>query len=60
MDAGDAVYVPPGWYHEVRQSGGGGAPSTIAVNMWYDSLQFADGRWAVQSVLVDGLVAELG
>ena len=31
LEAGDALYLPAGWWHYVRQSG-----LTIALNWWYD------------------------
>ncbi|KAG8908159.1 hypothetical protein FRB99_008702 [Tulasnella sp. 403] len=35
---GDALYLPAGWWHHVRQSGDGpdGRGAVIAVNWWYD------------------------
>lgn len=32
LEPGDTLYLPPGWWHHVRQSG----DTTIAVNWWYD------------------------
>ena len=31
-EARDALYLPAGWWHHVRQSG----PTVIALNWWYD------------------------
>ena len=54
---GDALYIPPQWFHEVRQTGDARARNgiCIAANMWYD-MRYNE-RFAIQSVLVDGLVA---
>lgn len=34
VNAGDALYIPEGWWHCVASD-----PETIAVNFWYDSFQ---------------------
>ena len=35
---GEALYLPAGWWHHVRQSGEGenGSGTVIALNWWYD------------------------
>jgi hypothetical protein len=33
MQAGDALYVPEGWWHQVWSEGGG----TFAINFWWES-----------------------
>lgn len=33
MQAGDALYIPEGWWHQVWSAGGG----TFAINFWWES-----------------------
>lgn len=36
VKAGEALYLPAGWWHHVAQSGGGVNGVCVAVNWWYD------------------------
>jgi len=45
VDAGEALYLPPGWWHHVRQD-----DNTIALNWWYD-MEMRGMSWVVLSLL---------
>eukprot|EP00435_Cladocopium_sp_Y103_P054681 s661_g17.t2 len=39
LEPGDAIYIPPGWWHSIRThrpSPGHGLPMALSVNFWYD------------------------
>ena len=36
LEAGETLYLPSLWYHQVSQAHRKGDPYTIAVNSWYD------------------------
>ncbi|KAF8076394.1 cupin-like domain-containing protein [Lyophyllum atratum] len=46
LGPGDTLYLPAGWWHHVRQSGG----TTIALNWWYDT-EMRGMSWVVLSFL---------
>jgi jumonji domain-containing protein 7 len=46
VGAGDAIYLPAGWWHHVRQSG----PTVIALNWWYD-VEMSGMTWVMLSFL---------
>jgi jumonji domain-containing protein 7 len=46
VEAGDALYLPAGWWHYVRQSG----PTVIALNWWYD-MEMSGMPWVMLSFL---------
>jgi len=46
LRAGDTLYLPAGWWHHVRQSGG----TTIALNWWYDT-EMRGMSWVMLSFL---------
>ena len=35
LDAGDALYIPPRWWHYIRSFEMGGEPLSAAVNFWW-------------------------
>lgn len=45
VEAGETLYLPPGWWHHVRQ-----ADNTIALNWWYD-MEMRGMSWVVLSLL---------
>ncbi|KAF7355320.1 JmjC domain-containing protein 7 [Mycena sanguinolenta] len=45
IDAGETLYLPPGWWHHVRQS-----DNTIALNWWYD-MEMRGMSWVFLSFL---------
>ncbi|KAF8195886.1 cupin-like domain-containing protein [Mycena galopus ATCC 62051] len=45
LDAGETLYLPPGWWHHVRQ-----ADNTIALNWWYD-MEMQGMSWIILSFL---------
>ncbi|KAJ7904520.1 cupin-like domain-containing protein [Mycena olivaceomarginata] len=45
VEAGETLYLPPGWLHHVRQS-----DNTIALNWWYD-MEMRGMSWIVLSFL---------
>ncbi|KAJ7276405.1 cupin-like domain-containing protein [Mycena haematopus] len=45
INAGETLYLPPGWWHHVRQS-----DNTIALNWWYD-MEMRGMSWIVLSFL---------
>lgn len=45
VEAGETLYLPPGWLHHVRQ-----ADNTIALNWWYD-MEMRGMSWIVLSFL---------
>lgn len=46
VEAGDTLYLPAGWWHDVRQSG----PTVIALNWWYD-MEMSGMSWVMLSFL---------
>lgn len=51
VEAGDAMFLPSGWWHHVRQSESAddGGPC-IALNWWYDS-EYRGERWAMRAMM---------
>ncbi|KAJ7180091.1 cupin-like domain-containing protein [Mycena crocata] len=45
VEAGETLYLPPGWWHHVRQS-----DDTIALNWWYD-IEMRGMSWVLLSFL---------
>ncbi|KAF7292474.1 JmjC domain-containing protein [Mycena chlorophos] len=45
VNAGETLYLPPGWWHHVRQN-----DSTIALNYWYD-MEMRGMMWPVLNML---------
>lgn len=45
VNAGETLYLPPGWWHHVRQ-----ADDTIALNWWYD-MEMRGISWVLLSFL---------
>jgi hypothetical protein len=52
--AGDAVFIPEGWWHAVRS-----APATVAVNFWYGGARAALAGAAASRYVVRTLVQQL-
>ncbi|KAJ1308769.1 hypothetical protein OPQ81_004459 [Rhizoctonia solani] len=50
VKAGDALYLPAGWWHHVAQSGDGESGICIAVNWWYD-VEMRGMTWTWMSFL---------
>jgi peptidyl-lysine (3S)-dioxygenase / protease len=46
VEAGDTLYLPAGWWHDVRQSGS----TIIALNWWYD-MEMSGMSWVTLSFL---------
>lgn len=46
LKRGDTLYLPAGWWHQVRQSGG----VTVALNWWYD-IEMCGMTWVLLSFL---------
>lgn len=46
LKRGDTLYLPAGWWHHVRQSGG----VTVALNWWYD-MEMRGMTWVLLSFL---------
>ncbi|KAJ1462595.1 cupin-like domain-containing protein [Pelagophyceae sp. CCMP2097] len=44
LEAGDLLYLPAGWVHQVFQD-----DETLAVNWWYDA-RYDDARWAAHEL----------
>ncbi|KAJ7068279.1 cupin-like domain-containing protein [Mycena amicta] len=45
VNAGETLYLPPGWWHHVRQS-----DATIAINWWYD-MEMRGMAWTILNFL---------
>ena len=56
VHAGETLYLPALWYHEVRQSGDDEG-TTIAVNYWYD-MQYNSSYYMLEAVRRLGVVAD--
>ncbi|KAG8734400.1 hypothetical protein FRC11_002342, partial [Ceratobasidium sp. 423] len=50
VKAGDALYLPAGWWHHVAQSGARESGICIAVNWWYD-VEMRGMTWTWMSFL---------
>ncbi|CAE6397141.1 unnamed protein product [Rhizoctonia solani] len=50
VKAGDALYLPAGWWHHVAQSGDSESGVCIAVNWWYD-IEMRGMTWTWMSFL---------
>ncbi|KAJ7433849.1 cupin-like domain-containing protein [Mycena galericulata] len=48
ISAGETLYIPPGWWHHVRQD-----DNTIALNWWYD-MEMRGMSWVLLSLLRGG------
>jgi len=52
--SGETLYLPAGWFHQVRQGGSDGKKGVcVAVNWWYD-LEMRGMQWVWLSFLREG------